>query len=197
MGRPSAREQVLDAYEDLLIEKGLAAVTLDAVAARADVSKGGLLYHFKSKEALLDGLIDRLLDRTRRDMEHARNAPEGMVRYLLSTSVTDADMAKPAHRTSVAALRLLGSEPKADEALATSFRMWTDLAHEYVDDPLTAELIGLIGDGLYLRATLMGRDMRTPVLDELPEVFRRLGITDSRVTGGQEGDTGDEDSAGR
>ncbi|KMS79104.1 TetR/AcrR family transcriptional regulator [Prauserella rugosa] len=179
MGRPSAREQVLDAYEDLLIEKGLAAVTLDAVAARADVSKGGLLYHFRSKEALLDGLLERLLERTRADMEHARRAPEGMLRYLLTSSVTDADMTKPAHRTSVATLRLLGSEPKADEALATSFRMWTDLAHEYVDDPLSAELVGLISDGLYLRATLMGRDMQTPVLDELPDVLRRLGIDES------------------
>lgn len=175
MGRPSARQQILDAYEDLLIDKGLAAVTLDAVAAKADVSKGGLLYHFRSKEALLDGLIERLLDRTRQDMERARVAPEGMVRYLLTSSVTDADMAAPAHRTSVAALRLLGSEPKADEALATSFRMWTELAHEYVEDPLTAELIGLISDGIYLRATLMGRDMHSPVLDDLTEVLHRLG----------------------
>lgn len=184
MGRPSAREQVLDAYEDLLIDKGLAAVTLDAVAARAEVSKGGLLYHFGSKDALLDGLVERLLERTRQDMEQARAAPEGMLRYLLTTSVTDADMAKPAHRTSVAALRLLGNEPKADDALATSLRMWADLAHSYVDDPLTAELISLVSDGIYLRATLMGGDMRTLVIDELPEVFRRLGITD-------DGDHGD------
>lgn len=186
MGRPSARQQILDAYEDLLIDKGLAAVTLDAVAAKADVSKGGLLYHFRSKEALLDGLIERLLDRTRQDMERARVAPEGMVRYLLTSSVTDADMAAPAHRTSVAALRLLGSEPKADEALATSFRMWTELAHEYVEDPLTAELIGLISDGIYLRATLMGRDMNSPVLDDLTEVLHRLGAENGDTRQGAE-----------
>ncbi|OLT45310.1 transcriptional regulator [Saccharomonospora sp. CUA-673] len=178
MGRPSAREQILDAYENLLIEDGLAAVTLDAVAARAEVSKGGLLYHFRSKDALLDGLLDRLLERTRTDLAYARTAPEGMVRYLLTSSVTDADMTKAFHRTSVATLRLLGSEPKADEALATSFGMWTDLAGEYVDDPLTAELIGLLSDGLYLRATLQGRDMRSPVLDNLDEALRRLGYDD-------------------
>ncbi len=39
----SARDRVLDAYETLLIEAGPAAATLDAVAAGAGVSKGGLL----------------------------------------------------------------------------------------------------------------------------------------------------------
>jgi len=47
----SARDRVLDAYETLLIESGPAATTLDAVAAAARVSKGGLLYHFASKDA--------------------------------------------------------------------------------------------------------------------------------------------------
>ena len=38
-------------------------MTLDAVAQRAEVSKGGLLYHFPSKEALLQAMLARLCDR--------------------------------------------------------------------------------------------------------------------------------------
>ena len=56
----SARDRVLDAYETLLIEAGPGAATLDAVAAAAGVSKGGLLYHFASKDALAAGLLARL-----------------------------------------------------------------------------------------------------------------------------------------
>ena len=41
---------------------GAQALTLDAVAAEAGVSKGGVLYHFASKRALIDGLIERWLD---------------------------------------------------------------------------------------------------------------------------------------
>lgn len=37
-------------------------LTLDAVAAKAGVSKGGLLHHFKSKEALLTAMIERLAE---------------------------------------------------------------------------------------------------------------------------------------
>ncbi|MGI6875321.1 TetR/AcrR family transcriptional regulator [Amycolatopsis sp. 3B14] len=176
MGRPSAREQILDAYQDILIESGSAAVTLDAVAARAKVSKGGLLYHFGSKDALLDGLLDRLLRLTAADVEYARTAPEGVVRYYLLSSVTDADMTKPAHRASIAALRLLGSEPKVTDAMNEVGRLWSELLAGHVGDPLTAEIVGLLGDGLYLRATLGGQAPQ-PLLDRLPEALRRLGLS--------------------
>ncbi|MBK1783218.1 TetR/AcrR family transcriptional regulator [Prauserella cavernicola] len=174
MGRPSAREQILDAYEDILIDSGSAAVTLDAVAARAAVSKGGLLYHFGSKDALLDGLVDRLRRLTIADVEHARTAPEGVVRYYLLTSVTDASMNKPAHRSAVAALRLLGSEDRVTAAMAEVNEMWANLLAEHFDDPLTAEMVALLGDGLYLRAT-MGGQRPQPLLDRLPEALARLG----------------------
>lgn len=35
-------------------------MTLEAVAARAKVSKGGLLYHFPSKEAVVQGMVSRI-----------------------------------------------------------------------------------------------------------------------------------------
>ena len=54
------RDAILDAAADLVREKGAAHLTLDAVSARAKVSKGGLLYHFQTKEALLQGMVSRL-----------------------------------------------------------------------------------------------------------------------------------------
>ena len=54
-------ERLLDAAERLVVERGAAHLTLDAVAAEAGVSKGGLLYHFPSKAALLDGMVQRHL----------------------------------------------------------------------------------------------------------------------------------------
>jgi AcrR family transcriptional regulator len=54
-----ARERLLDAAERVVVESGATHLTLDAVAKSAGVSKGGLLYHFPSKEALLDGMLER------------------------------------------------------------------------------------------------------------------------------------------
>ena len=56
----SARDALLSAYQSLLLAEGERAATLEAVAAEAGVSKGGLLYHFRSKDALAEALIDRL-----------------------------------------------------------------------------------------------------------------------------------------
>jgi len=54
-------ERLLDAAERLVAERGASHLTLDAVAAEAGVSKGGLLYHFPSKSALLEGMVRRHL----------------------------------------------------------------------------------------------------------------------------------------
>ncbi|GAA2848863.1 TetR/AcrR family transcriptional regulator [Streptosporangium fragile] len=56
------REELLDAAEDLLCDQGSAALTLTAVAERAGCSKGGLLYHFNTKEALIKGMVERLIE---------------------------------------------------------------------------------------------------------------------------------------
>jgi len=61
--RVSAKEAILDAAETVVGELGAAHLTLDAVAHEAEVSKGGLLYHFPTKEALLQAMVTRLCDR--------------------------------------------------------------------------------------------------------------------------------------
>ncbi len=55
------RERILDAAESVVAERGVAALSLEATAAAAGVSKGGLLHHFRSKEALLTALVERMV----------------------------------------------------------------------------------------------------------------------------------------
>ena len=55
------REDILRAAYDVAARQGLEAVTLRAVAARADVSHGTVLFHFKRKRELVASLVDRVL----------------------------------------------------------------------------------------------------------------------------------------
>lgn len=55
------RDELLNAAESLLCDQGSDSLTLAAVADRAGVSKGGLLYHFNSKEALIKAMVERLI----------------------------------------------------------------------------------------------------------------------------------------
>jgi len=57
----SRREDILRAAYDVAARQGIEALTLRAVAARADVSHGTVLFHFKRKSELLGNLLDRVL----------------------------------------------------------------------------------------------------------------------------------------
>lgn len=56
------RRLILDAAMQLVAEIGLEKLTLDAVAKRANLSKGGLLHHFPKKEALIEELFTASLE---------------------------------------------------------------------------------------------------------------------------------------
>ncbi|MBB6095286.1 AcrR family transcriptional regulator [Povalibacter uvarum] len=72
----SARERVLEAAERVVTEVGAARLTLDAVSHAAGVSKGGLLYHFPSKESLLTALAQRYVDSMQGCIDTAKGSLE-------------------------------------------------------------------------------------------------------------------------
>lgn len=59
--RPSSRAKILQAASELVRETSIASFSLDAVAARAGLSKGGLLYNFPTKTELLRALVEEHL----------------------------------------------------------------------------------------------------------------------------------------
>src|SRR3954466_1585698 len=76
--QPDARTRILDAAEAIVRARGVAGLTLDAAAKAAGVSKGGLLYHFASKEALITGLLGRMAEWMALDFEACvATQPEG------------------------------------------------------------------------------------------------------------------------
>ena len=55
------RAHILAAAAELAKEKGAAHISLEAIAKRAGISKGGLLYHFPRKDALIRAMVERHL----------------------------------------------------------------------------------------------------------------------------------------
>ncbi|TDE98938.1 TetR/AcrR family transcriptional regulator [Occultella glacieicola] len=146
----TARERIVDALERVLIEEGPAAATLEHVAEGAGVSKGGLLYHFGSKEALFEGLLGRLTDSSQ-DPAPATDARGAITEYLRLSMVADDAFST----TLLAALRLVGA-PGVDvpAALSAASEQWFEQVRPHIADPVTARLIQLVGDGLYLNALI-------------------------------------------
>ena len=55
----NTKDHILGTTLSLLEREGGTAITLDRIAAEAGLSKGGLLYHFASKEQLVEALVER------------------------------------------------------------------------------------------------------------------------------------------
>ncbi|CAM3675495.1 TetR/AcrR family transcriptional regulator [Nocardiopsis rhodophaea] len=164
------RDRILDALQDILIEEGNSAVTLEAVAAAAGVSKGGLLYHFPSKAALMTGLVKRLADRAQDEFREATESEEGVVRTFLRTSIPESREEAELYWSIIAALRSKEDMSEESERLVRQlFDEWSRLLHEEVGDPVLAETIRLVGDGLYL-SSIAGLSLPdTQVLTQLTD----------------------------
>lgn len=150
------RDRLLDAFEGLLIAHGPRAATLDAVAAAAEVSKGGLLYHFPSKAALVQGQRDRLAELGTADVAAMRAAPEGAAEYYLRESMQSGG---PLDRALIAAVRLAEESDGDATAVLEDLRThWYDALLAELSDPAVAHVVQLLGDGMYYNAVTGVRD---------------------------------------
>lgn len=59
MASDGMRNLILEAVHRVVGRNGLANTTIDAIAAEAGISKGGVLHYFSNKKDLLIGMIDR------------------------------------------------------------------------------------------------------------------------------------------
>jgi AcrR family transcriptional regulator len=173
---PLAREKVLDAFEAILIDEGERAATMDATARSAGVSKGGLLYHFGSKEALETGIIERLERLVDADVETMASSPEGPVAHFLRSSVMHND---PIDRAILATARLAqGGSSAGSEALRDIREKWASALRPHAKDEASLDLVMLVSDGLYFNNALDGGSIPGPVprgaaLDALIDLVER------------------------
>lgn len=166
----SARDRILDTFETILISEGERATTLDTIAAKARVSKGGLLYHFRGREALVLGLVERAEALTADYLEMLRTSPDGATTaYVRTSAETDSAL----DHTLIALSRLGGDQhPEAAAMLRRAQEGWSALVRDEVGDAATADAILLIGDGLYYNALLQGAAQYE--LDRLLRLVERL-----------------------
>jgi AcrR family transcriptional regulator len=77
------QNRILDAAEELVCTRGIAGFTLDGVAQAAGVSKGGLLYHFRSKDSLIAGMQRRMASRLADTLREAKAGSEPVLQAFV------------------------------------------------------------------------------------------------------------------
>jgi AcrR family transcriptional regulator len=173
--RGDTRGRLLDAAVAVVRRDGAQSLTLDAVAAQAGVSKGGLLYHFRSKRDLLDGMVERWLAEWQQQIDAGSGEAGFLTGYVHATHLGGAG---PQEREAEFGLMAaLIAEPAVLEVVRERYRDWQARAVEGVDDPVEATVARLATDGLWF-ADLLGfappeGELREQVLARLLELARR------------------------
>ncbi|MFC5996072.1 TetR/AcrR family transcriptional regulator [Pseudonocardia hispaniensis] len=172
MSETSTRDRILDALEQLLAGTGAAQISLESVAARAGVSKGGLLHHFRSKEALLAALVRRFGERADARLAAALRGGTSVANFYLQSYEDSDEESFALFRSALAALRSAdGRHTEVQHALTEVMRSWDEGLRREITDPVQAEIVRLVGDGLFL-AALLGLPQPEPELHR--QVTERL-----------------------
>ena len=147
------RSAILDAANRVVLALGAEGLTLEAVALAAEVSKGGLLYHFPSKRKLIEGMIEGLISAVETSIEEERTRNGGnFLRAYIEVSAEE----NPEHiQVSSALIAAIASEPDLLQPLKERYRTWQDLAAAAAPSPEAGTLIRLALDGLWM-ADLFG-----------------------------------------
>jgi AcrR family transcriptional regulator len=132
-------------------EGGVSGMTLEAVAREADVSKGGLLYHFPSKEALISGMIRRLIEGFRDALGRELAREGGSTSGRWSRAYVRASFAEDRWYLEVGAglLAAVAEDPALLDPLRRGFEDGQRWAERDGIDPSVGTLVRLAADGLF------------------------------------------------
>ncbi|MCB1125027.1 MAG: TetR/AcrR family transcriptional regulator [Verrucomicrobiae bacterium] len=168
----SARDSILDAAEALVNRLGAAHLTLDAVAQQAAVSKGGLLYHFPSKDALLEAMVARQLAQFEEDQAGClKGDPDDPTARLLAFVHASLNDGEEDRRLGAALLAAVANKP---ELLEPARGMNRELSAGFVRNPLGhagASVVWLATLGLWflevLQVSPFAADQRQAITDRI------------------------------
>ena len=144
------RRLILDAAAQVIGRRGTT-VPVTEIADAAGVSKGGLLYHFPNKEALLTGLATDLMTRFREEIEEAATAePDGtpgrLARAYIRIGFAHARDPQGL-RDYIALAAHLMFEPEMDALAQHDAAQWRAALSEDGLDPTVVRLIIAATDG--------------------------------------------------
>ncbi|WP_461171196.1 TetR/AcrR family transcriptional regulator [Arthrobacter sp. Z1-15] len=143
----SNKEHILQTVRRLAIKTG-SVPSMDAIAQQAGISKGGLMHHFKSRAALVEGIAVQAI----RDIDQELLAAAGR------GTVVETWLRLSASREEAALYRAMVILPTEHGSMtdtllqqaAEATGRWEQLFAVETGDPVAGSVIRLLGDGMLL-----------------------------------------------
>ena len=176
------RKQIIEATNQILRDGGhYTNFSLDKVARQAGISKGGLMHHFASKEALLFAVAQDAAARfegayeTRLAQEPANEAGRKTRAYINTILGDDAALSVQSSPVLLSFLQAKNHDPIAQ----TRFAYWQAIIEKDGLDGVMAAIIRLAVDGLLYTEVIDSVPLDATLREQIRE--RLLQLTDESI----------------
>jgi AcrR family transcriptional regulator len=171
--KKDSKELILKAAEEIVARRGPAHLTLETAANEAKVSKGGLFYHFRSKEALLEAMIRRSMDQMEGEVkkvaESLTGERNGKMKANIIGTLRHLEGQRPVLTAVIAAI---ANDPKLVEPVRDSIRNeFQELSRELTLRAEDIAILFLASQGLLL-LELLNLSFLTP--SQIRKVTQRM-----------------------
>lgn len=138
----TTRHKILETAVAIVDTNGAAHLTIDAVAALAGLSKGGVLYHFPSKRALLEAMLALLMDTSTQRLQKLREEPSARDQLTIGPMIKAEQEQQPKQRAMALAILAAAAE---DPSLLNPARTYiADRFREAGSDTTDAQLAHML-----------------------------------------------------
>ena len=161
----------------MVLRDGVGHLTLEAAAHQAGLSKGGVLYHFPTRDALVAAMVARIIEQFEEDIAAylpeegapGHGGPGAFTRAYVRATM--APISEGEERLGAALLAAAAAEPALLVPLQDAAESWQARLVDDGLDPTTATVIRMACDGLWL-CDLFGLasprgDLRAAMADSL------------------------------
>lgn len=145
----TTRDTILQAASRIVQRDGVAHLTIDGVAREAGLSKGGVLYHFPSKEAMISGMIMAHITGFTQAIEQAQQENSGSGQWLRAYLKASDETVHQEPDPAVCLIAAIATNPELLTPLRQHFAIWQEQAVKDGLSPVLATIIRLAVDGLW------------------------------------------------
>jgi AcrR family transcriptional regulator len=168
----TTREKIIDAAMAIVRERGAAKLTLDEAARSAGISKGGVLYHFKTKDDLIRGMVERMVSQCDA-LTHAyyKEEPEGPYRWARTVVRMAFDPNGPSSDSVGGALMAaMAVNPELVAPLQAKYEEWIARVNSDSPNSVLAGLVCTAMDGMFFHRMVGLRLCNDAQRDELKKL---------------------------
>ena len=144
------KQELLQHAATIIQEEGMQKLTMDYLAKKANITKGGVLYHFNNKETLIHKMNEMAIADFEQSLEYHSAKLSGNYVFTRAYALATLDYLRQSSNAQLTAVLISSQEDKNSLRLWQKvMRQWTARFAQDQGDPDEILKLRLISDGLW------------------------------------------------